>query len=232
MSKTFATLLLLSLCVALFPAALLGQKSDKGSDPAAEQAIEQPGEISNPVHHDRSRPLREMFETKERPGPARGGRDFEPGRPMPVGNTNPYVIDPLVENSVSAPSALALPKASTGGTGVDPSFAVAPPDTTGDVGPNHYVQWVNLRYAIYTLTRDAQNQITGYNLVAGFPKNGNVVWNGFGGTCQNNNDGDPIVQYDQLADRWILTQFAVSSAPFTQCVAVSDSPDPTGNYFR
>ena len=235
MRNTFATLLLLSLCVALFPAALLGQKSDKGSDPAAEQAeqaIEQPGEVSKPVHHDRSRPLREMFDTKEKPGPARGGRDFEPGRPLPVGNTNPSVIDPLVDRSVSSPSALALPKAGTIGTGVDPSFAVAPPDTTGDVGPNHYVQWVNLRYAIYTLTRDAQNQITGYNLVAGFPKNGNVVWSGFGGTCQTNNVGDPIVQYDQLADRWILTQFAVSSTPFTQCVAVSTGPDPTGSYFR
>src|ERR1044072_3532264 len=235
MRNTFATFLLPSLCVALFPAALLGQKSDKGSDPAAEQAeqaIEQPGEVSNPVHHDRSRPLREMFDTKEKPAPARGEKDFEPGPPLPVGNTNPSVIDPLVDRSVSSPSALALPKAGTIGTGVDPSFAVAPPDTTVDVGPNHYVQWVNLRYAIYTLTRDAQNQITGYNLVAGFPKNGNVVWSGFGGTCQTNNDGDPIVQYDQLADRWILTQFAVSSTPFTQCVAVSTGPDPTGSYFR
>lgn len=235
MRKTFATFLLLSLCVVGLPAALLGQKTDKESDPAAEraeQSVTVPGEISAPVHHDRSRPLREMFDTKEKPGPARGGRDFEPGRPLPVGNINPSVIDPLVDISVSSPSALALPKAGTTGTGVDPAFAVAPPDTTGDVGPNHYVQWVNLRYSIYTLTRDAQNQITGYNLVAGFPKNGNVVWQGFGGTCQTNNDGDPIVQYDQLANRWILTQFAVSSTPFTQCVAVSTGPDPTGSYFR
>jgi len=78
---------------------------------------------------------------------------------------------------------------------------VAPPDATGDVGPNHYVQWVNLRYAVYTLTRDANNQITGFNLVPGFPKQGNVVWQGFGGRCQTDNDGDPIVQYDQLANR-------------------------------
>jgi hypothetical protein len=42
----------------------------------------------------------------------------------------------------------------------------------------------------------------------------------------------PIVQYDQLADRWVLTQFAVSAQPYTQCVAVSTSPDPTGTYFR
>jgi hypothetical protein len=214
---------------------MLGQKSEtlrEGIAEQAEQAVEQRGEISNPIHHDRSRPLREMFDTNEKTGPSRGGRDFEPGRPLPVGNINPSVIDPLVEKSVSMPSALSLPKAGTIGTGVDPARRVAPPDTTGDVGPNHYVQWVNLRYSIYTLTRDAQSQITGYNLVPGFPKNGNVIWSGFGGTCQTNNDGDPLVQYDQLANRWVLTQFAVTTTPYTQCVAVSTGPDPTGSYFR
>src|SRR6476659_3783421 len=40
------------------------------------------------------------------------------------------------------------------------------------------------------------------------------------------------VQYDQLADRWVLTQFAVSATPYTQCVAVSTGPNPTGSYFR
>jgi hypothetical protein len=190
-------------------------------------------EISNAIHFDKTeKPLREMFDTGERPEPARAGRDFEPGKPQTVGNANKPFIDPLADRSVGLPSALADPKASTNGTPVDPNNRVAPPDTTGDVGPNHYVQWVNLRYAIYTLTRDANNQITGFNLVPGFPKNGNVVWQGFGGRCQTDNDGDPIVQYDQLADRWILTQFAVSATPYTQCVAVSTSPDPTGTYFR
>mgnify|MGYP003351309569 CR=1 FL=1 len=44
--------------------------------------------------------------------------------------------------------------------------AVAPPDTTGDLGPNHYVQWVNLRYAVYNVTRGASNEITGFTLAA------------------------------------------------------------------
>jgi hypothetical protein len=231
MRKLFTTLVLVALCIATLPTAMLGQNLETVSE-QAEQAVEQRGEITKPIHHDRSRPLREMFDTNEKTGPARGGRDFEPGRPLPVGNTNPGVVDPLVERSVSMPSALSLPKAGTIGTGVDPARRVAPPDTTGDVGPNHYVQWVNLRYSIYTLTRDAQNQITAYNLVAGFPKQGNVIWQGFGGTCQTNNDGDPLVQYDQLANRWVLTQFAVTTTPYTQCVAVSTGPDPTGSYFR
>jgi hypothetical protein len=199
----------------------------------SETALQHRAEISYPVKFDKTtKPLREMFDTGERPEPARGGKDFEPGRPVPVSNRITPFTDPLADKSVGLTSALAEIKASTVGTPVDPNARVAPPDTTGDVGPNHYVQWVNLRYSIYTLTRDASNQITGFNLVPGFPKQGNVVWQGFGGRCQSDNDGDPIVQYDQLADRWILTQFAVSGTPYTQCVAVSTSPDPTGTYFR
>ncbi|MDQ1707294.1 MAG: hypothetical protein QOJ88_505 [Pyrinomonadaceae bacterium] len=228
MRTTFATFVLVALCLATLPGITLGQQSDN----ASEQAGQQQGEVSLPIHHDRSRPLRELFDTNERTGPPRGGRDFEPGRPHPVGNSNPFAIDPLADRSVGSPSALALPKAATIGTGVDPAARVAPPDTTGDVGPNHYVQWVNLRYAVYTLTRDASNQITAFNLVPGFPKNGNVIWQGFGGGCETNNDGDPLVQYDQLANRWILTQFSVSTTPYMQCVAVSTGPDPTGSYFR
>jgi hypothetical protein len=230
MKKTLATLALLTLCIAtLWPASMLAQKNDS----LPTQAQESRAELSEAIHHDTTtRPLREMFERGERPGVARGGRDFEPGRPEPVGNVNPGGIDPLVDRSISSPSAFGQPKASTNGTPVDPAFRVAPPDTTGDVGPNHYVQWVNLRYAVYTLTRDASNNITAFNLVAGFPKNGNTIWQGFGGRCETDNDGDPIVQYDQLADRWILTQFAVSSTPYTQCVAVSTGSNPTGTYNR
>ena len=227
MRKSLAIFSLLSLCLATMPAFVVAQNRDLPS-----QAQEHRAEFSRPLHYDTTtKPLREMFETGER-ALSRGGRDFEPGRPQPVGNVNPGGIDPLAERSIGSPSAFAQPKASTDGTPVDPSFRVAPPDTTGDVGPNHYVQWVNLRYSIYTLTRGVGNEITAFNLVAGFPKQGNVVWQGFGGRCQTDNSGDPIVQYDQLADRWVLTQFAVGGTPFTQCVAVSTGPDPTGTYHR
>ncbi len=192
-----------------------------------------PAEVSMPDKFDVSpQPLRDMFPNKKQPLLPRGGRDFEPGRPIPVGNSNPSGVDPLVSKSFGFPTALVNPKAFVEGVPVDPSYRVAPPDTTGDLGPSHYVQWVNSRYSVYTLTRDANNNITDFNLVAGFPKQGNVVWQGFGGRCESDNDGDPIVQYDQLADRWVLTQFAVSGTPYTQCVAVSTSPDPTGTYNR
>ena len=225
MKKIYALLMITILCAVTSMPLNVHAQSDT--------ALQHRAEVSYPVKFDKTpKPLREMFDTGARPEPARGGKDFEPGRPHPVGNNNTPFTDSLADKSVGSPSALAEIKASTGGTPIDPSFRVAPPDTTGDVGPNHYVQWVNLRFSIYGLSRDASNAITAFNLVPGFPKQGNVLWQGFGGRCQSDNDGDPIVQYDQLADRWVLTQFAVSSTPYTQCVAVSTSADPTGTYFR
>jgi hypothetical protein len=100
----------------------------------------------------------------------------------------------------------------------------APPDTNGAVGATQYVQWVNTYFAVF-------NKSTGA-IAAGFPKAGNSVWAGFGGGCQTNNDGDPIVQYDKAAQRWILTQFSVSTTPYLQCVAVSTTSDATGSYYR
>lgn len=98
-----------------------------------------------------------------------------------------------------------------------------PPDTNGSVGKTHYVQWVNTGLAIFD--KASQQRIYG-------PVDGNLLWTGFGGNCEEFNDGDPIVLYDKDADRWLLTQFAVTKAPFSQCIAVSTSSDPTGTYAR
>lgn len=99
----------------------------------------------------------------------------------------------------------------------------SPPDTNGAVGATQYVQWVNAEFAVFDKATGA--------LVAG-PTEGNALWAGFGGGCETNNDGDPIVQYDKMAQRWILTQFSISTLPYTQCVAVSTTSDATGAYNR
>jgi hypothetical protein len=99
----------------------------------------------------------------------------------------------------------------------------SPPDTNGAVGATQYVQWVNAEFAVF-------DKVTGA-LVAG-PTPGNALWNGFNGGCEANNDGDPIVQYDKMANRWILSQFSVSTLPYTECVAVSTTSDATGSYYR
>jgi len=100
----------------------------------------------------------------------------------------------------------------------------APPDPSGDVGPNHYVQMVNVRYQVWN-----KNGIS----ILG-PLNNNTIWNGLPGPWSTSNDGDPIVLYDETADRWLLTQFALPNypnAPFYQMIAVSTSGDPTGSYY-
>jgi hypothetical protein len=99
----------------------------------------------------------------------------------------------------------------------------APPDTNGAVGATQYVQWVNTDFAIFSKSNGG--------LVAG-PTAGNVLWSGFGGGCEANNDGDPIVLYDKLANRWVMSQFSVSTTPYLQCVAISTSPDATGMWYR
>src|SRR5438552_1179379 len=103
----------------------------------------------------------------------------------------------------------------------------APPDTNGAVGPNHFVQTVNVSFAVFNKS----------GAVLYGPAKINTLFTGFGGLCETDNDGDPSVVYDQLADRWIINQFAVSGAngtsiPYLDCIAVSTSGDPTGSYFR
>jgi hypothetical protein len=101
------------------------------------------------------------------------------------------------------------------------SVCCVPPDTVGDVGPNHYVQSVNIDYAVFSKSG---------SLLYG-PAPNNTVWSGFGGACEANNDGDPIVLYDQFADRWIISQF-VAVSPYKECIAVSTTGDPTGSWHR
>ena len=76
----------------------------------------------------------------------------------------------------------------------------APPDPNGAVGPNHVVTMSNLHFQIFNKT--------GTSLFG--PAANNTLWAGFGGGCQTQNAGDPVVLYDQLADRWLLTQFTSS----------------------
>ncbi len=100
----------------------------------------------------------------------------------------------------------------------------APPDSSGRVGPSHFVEWINSQFAIY----DKSGTIL-YG-----PAAGSTLFTSLGGVCATFDDGDPVVQYDTFADRWVLSQFAVyAPAPaFShQCVAVSKTSDPLGAYY-
>jgi hypothetical protein len=133
------------------------------------------------------------------------------------------IQDPVLQESFAGTS---IPDPINSFDGVGNLDGVLPPDTNGDVGPNHYVQWVNLHFQIFD-----KNGTSLYG-----PAAGNTLWQNAVGqdACKNFNDGDPIVLYDQQADRWVMTQFALPNypdAPFYECIAVSATGDPTGSYY-
>jgi IPT/TIG domain len=172
--------------------------------------------------NDVSRPLRSIA-----PIPPKAREEAPENRQIPgLGALAPsqQAADPIVQTA--APTA-AMPSSTSfeGLSHADNSVDVIPPDTNGDVGPNNYVEFVNLAFAIYSKT--------GTRLYG--PADGSTLWTGFGGPCELDNDGDPIVQYDSISNRWLLSQFALPnypSGPFWQCIAVSTTSDPTGSYYR
>ena len=100
-----------------------------------------------------------------------------------------------------------------------------PPDVNGRVGATQYVQWNNTSFAVFDKTTGA--------LEYG-PAAGNTLFQALGGACASHNDGDPVVSYDILAGRWVLSQFVVAAGQTTyshQCVAVSATSDATGEYY-
>src|SRR5262249_6825879 len=75
------------------------------------------------------------------------------------------------------------------------------------------------------------NKTTGASVLG--PNSIQSVWTGFGGVCQTGGFGDPVVLYDQIANRWIISEFAgAGSIPTDECIAVSTTSDATGTWNR
>lgn len=179
--------------------------------------------VRREVHRDVSQPLSEMI--RNTPPPSLQRHEAEPVRLIPL----PPGLSTLAEDPVRQQTMVPFtPVVGTSFEGLGTGqygFTVnsAPPDTNGAVGATQYVQWVNESFAVFNKTTGA--------LVAG-PTAGNTLWSGFGGGCQTNNDGDPVVLYDKRAQRWVFSQFSVSTTPFLQCIAVSTTSDATGTFNR
>jgi hypothetical protein len=111
-------------------------------------------------------------------------------------------------------------------------FAFVPPDTNGAVGGTQFVQMVNVTIAVYDKSSGALRLP---------PAAIHTLWTGFGGICEFgggtptfSDGGDPVVLYDHLAGRWLVTQLQYNTT-FTQtaqCIAVSTSSDATSSYNR
>ena len=181
-----------------------------------------PVEVTAAIQHDVSPPLRDIRSDRRSDVPRE-----HPLRPIPANVLVHQQPDPVVQSSalpnLGVTSGLNFAGVGDGDYGFTPN--AAPPDTNGAVGATQYVQWVNESFAVFDKATGA--------IAAGFPKTGNTLWTGFPGNCGTRNDGDPIVQYDKSANRWVLTQFSVpSGGPYEQCVAVSTTSDATGTYNR
>jgi hypothetical protein len=123
----------------------------------------------------------------------------------------------------SLPTAMPTPLQTFAGiTSAQSACGCLPPDTDGDVGNSHYIQSVNSRFKILDKA--------GTQLVA--PTTFNSLFAAMGPTtpCGNNqNQGDAVVFYDHMADRWVISDFAFPAFPgvsFYQCFAVSKTSDP------
>jgi hypothetical protein len=110
-----------------------------------------------------------------------------------------------------------------------------PSDNSLAVGPDHIVQIVNSRMAIYT-KKGKRFPATGKVLLG--PIVTNTLFAGFGGQCEKQISGDAVVRYDQLAHRWlfVLPVFhrpaGEPNGPYFMCYAVSVGADPLGPYYR
>jgi hypothetical protein len=87
-----------------------------------------------------------------------------------------------------------------------------PSDNSLAVGPNHIVQIVNSRLAVFT-KKGSQYDTTGKVLYG--PVNTNLIFAGLNGPCAARNNGDAVVRYDQPADRWLVTMPIFSRIPLT-----------------
>lgn len=145
------------------------------------------------------------------------------GRTPPTLPSHTITLPNLPMQPSSVPSAVPAP--STNFEGIPFTSVGWPPDTNGDVGPNHYVQAVNISFAVFSKTG---------TVLAG-PTTFNSLWSGNapGTPCDTQNRGDPIALYDRQSDRWLLADFAFPTdasgnpqPPFFECIAVSKTSDP------
>ncbi|HET7555575.1 MAG TPA: PASTA domain-containing protein [Gaiellaceae bacterium] len=173
--------------------------------------------VGHATRSDRSRPLRAL-------------RSARPAPPAELeASPNPRAVSKHVDHVETvrqarrfAPS-MPAPGLSFDGISYGSVCTCAPPDTNGDVGLTQYVQSVNSGFAVY-------DKSTGARVLG--PVRVDTLWSGLGGVCETDGDGDPIILYDQLADRWVISQFAGVDVPTDECIAVSTSSDATGSYYR
>ena len=178
--------------------------------------------LTNPIvrydaRHDISRPLRDMALSAPEGRVGIEMPEPEHKRLLPAG---PPGEDTAVQQ-LYLPTIHTVPVLSFDAVREDENNAQVP-DTNGAVGSTQFVEITNFDYAVY-------DKSTGKNVLR--PTNTNTIFSGFGGRCQGTNPGDPVVVWDKLADRWLVSYFNYEGND-ALCIAVSTSSDATGTYNR
>ena len=178
-------------------------------------------EVTKCIYNDTSPPLRNIPEAPLTQSHWQDG--ILPLYTIPSRFEDQYQTDPVIQETVGAKSDGFVFQT---WDGIPSNFTAAPPDNNGDVGINHYFETVNSRFQIWNKT--------GTSLLG--PLNLGTIWAGFPGPWSSSlNDGDPIVLYDEAADRWFIAQFSLPNypnGPSYIIMAVSQTPDPTGSWHR
>lgn len=228
--KVFTWLVALVLIVTLF-GTISAAAAPEESTPSAFKEFK--GKFSTPAAFDVSPALRSLASQKHSVQPPKDD-EIRPERGS-VNTNHGFSGDGAIQQSTAQKSSaltISAPLVNFEGLSNQDNLnifgiRVNPPDPNGDVGPNHYVEMINLVFAVY----DKQG-----NLLLG-PVDTGSLWAGFAIPDCTEPSGDPIVLYDQFADRWLLSQFTTSglsdpTRPFWNCVAISTTGDPTGTYYR
>jgi hypothetical protein len=186
--------------------------------PVAAQQIQNDPQVSYEIKHDVSLPL--SYLARIAPKPKHGFVEMiEPKRNL--GLTVGLPGEDTAVQDVYLPTVHTVPVLSLAGTREDQGNAQVP-DTNGSVGAAQFVEITNFDYEVFDKT-------TGKVILK--PTNTNTIFSGFGGACQGTNPGDPVVVWDKLAQRWLVTYFNYISN-LTLCIAVSTTSDATGSYNR
>jgi hypothetical protein len=232
------------LLVVVVGPANVGGDADQPADDVAGKPIS--GRPITLVKRDLSPPLPQLVARHKRLGtqrPAGMARALSVLRPPDLASRHrsaepvpdALLVAPLARLPISPITPTPSPQVNFPGLDADISdteaLRVAPPDTVGAAGPDFYVQMINLVSAVF----DKDGSVCGTpgcTPTGGEPFATNALWSGFTGVCELENDGDPIVLYDHLADRWLFSQFAISGGDTHQCFAISQTGDPRGAYHR
>src|SRR5579859_3209367 len=194
-----------------------GAKSASGGKSTASSAAVGNGPIvSTSLRHATSAPLRTLKPTTFPPGGTNLSPDADGKYTRPPSGAQ---TDPVVQTHFGSGQ---IPTTSVNfdGVSIGQGGRWVPSDSNGAVGPNHYLEIVNDGFAIYSKSG---------TLVYG-PVPTNTLFQGLHGNCAASNDGDGTVVYDHFANRWVLQQFQISRLPYSDCVAVSTTSDPTGSW--